>query len=125
MYSAKDKFSRGVAILVYMPLLLPYFLINEIGSYAVSIALLIGWLWVVVSNYKIYEFLFMEGEKGKRFIILTMITTGVNFLLSFVIKNQVWLLIIISFWSFYLSVFGVRGMLKSNEIHSQLEKYYS
>lgn len=108
IYSEQDKFSSGVAIMVFVPLMMPYFVTYRDTNIFYLIIPLVIFLAILISDIKILTSMIQKGGQPKKFSILVFITVVINIFLSLMLQDLKWLVFPASIWCVFLTLWSKR-----------------
>lgn len=103
-YSNDDKFSRGVSLILFIPLVIPHLYLHSKDSSIYLIILIVFFFISVYLDWKNLHKLYVNGGDSKNYVALVIITTLLNFILSFYLNENKWLIIVLSLWCLYLGL---------------------
>ncbi len=103
-YSTDDKFSRGVTLILFIPLAIPHlYLYSKDSLISVLILIIFFGISVYLDWKKMYQ-LYSCGGDNKRYVVTVLITVLLNFVLSFYLNDNKWLFLILPIWCLYLGL---------------------
>ena len=91
IYSKEDQFSRGVALITFLPLSIPHYILEGGESLFISFILMFIFFWMLITDMPTFRKLYACGEKW--FVLVIFITILSNLIFSFYIKefgNYLW-----------------------------------
>lgn len=110
-YSNEDKFSRGILLILFIPLALPHLYLNSADNKIYLLVLIVIFVWMLSLDIPKLFILYKSGDAPRRFVLSVSFIAVLNFVASFIINNNNWLLLLLAAVCLAMSFYAKRVYL--------------
>jgi len=104
-FSEKNVFIKGLILVIYLPLLIPHFLIqdNINFGFAIILSLLFVWMLSVYARWVLHNL--KKIGNVRIYVLIYFSTIVINFIASFFISRNTWMIYLLSIWTLVITIY--------------------